>query len=206
MTSSAPPRLWTSFVPEPSVGAGSHPPDCRLTRYRIESIDSVNGPREVDWQVGTTLVRLESATGLGAYSNALSGVTGHVLYTGAVERGELQAVSAAESGPCAVLIPIRKSTAWWALAQDQRSHLFFGRRSARGHYEIGKLYAPRIFRRLYHSRYLSGSTWDFLTYFEFPGAEAAHFRELLASLRDTEENPEWTYVEGELEVWLEKLT
>jgi hypothetical protein len=204
MASPAPPRIWTSFLTEAALRAQPPPADARLTAYRIESIGSISGTHGLDWQPGTPLLRLESSSALGAYSNALSGVTEHVLYTAAKQRAELQAVSAAESGPCAVLIPIRKSGTWWALAQDERLALFHGRGAARGHYEIGRAYAARIFRRLYHSRYLPGSSWDFLTYFEFSSADAPHFRELLAGLRDPNQNPEWAYVEAEVEVRLRK--
>jgi hypothetical protein len=102
------------------------------------------------------------------------------------------------------MIPIRKSAAWWALGQDERqAHFTPGRRP--GHTALGRGFAGRIYRRLYHARYLPGSSWDFLTYFEFPEAESGTFRELLALLRDPEQNPEWSYVEREHELWLRKL-
>lgn len=38
----------------------------------------------------------------------------------------------------------------------------------------------------------------------FPRADAAAFAELLATLRDAEQNPEWAFVERELEIWMTK--
>ncbi|MEP6963827.1 MAG: chlorite dismutase family protein, partial [Acidobacteriota bacterium] len=99
----------------------------------------------------------------------------------------------------AVLIPIRKSAQWWQMAHDERGHHFHGEA---GHTAIGAPYADKIFRKLYHARYL-GSRFDFLTYFEFPAAEEAAFRALLGELRAT---PEWAYVEEEIEVWMRKVS
>jgi hypothetical protein len=134
----------------------------------------------------------------------LIGVVQHLGYTEAERKRDLAAQSASESGPCAVLIPIAKSAAWWALAQDERLALLRAGRGE-GHFAIGARYASRIYRRLLHCRYLPQSRWDFLTYFEFPEAQAPVFRELLQVLRDTERNPEWGYVEHETEIWMTKL-
>ena len=150
------------------------------------------------------LKRIESKIELPAGRGKLAGVMQHVLYTDAAARRDLAAVSAGESGPSAVLIPIAKSSAWWAMAQDERSRCFHGASQAKGHYAIGAAYAGQIFRRLYHARYLPGAEWDFLTYFEFPRERAGLFRQLLSELRDPELNPEWSFVERELEIWLLK--
>ncbi|MGC4089202.1 MAG: hypothetical protein QM756_15220 [Polyangiaceae bacterium] len=71
---------------------------------------------------------------------------------------------------------------------------------------MGADYAARIFRRLYHARWLPDSAWDFLTYFEFPETERAAFVELLAKLRDPRSNPEWEFVDAEIECWMKKLS
>jgi hypothetical protein len=197
--------------------SGALPPalagDTRVTRYRIDEIRPVVGPPPAGLEPGAPLVRVEATGGLAFGPGDLVGVTQHVVYSGADERRELAAISAAESGPVAVLIPIVKSAAWWALAQDERGAVFRGgSRDASagsgdpppGHFAVGRAYAARIFRRLYHSRYLPGSGWDFLTYFEFPRERAADFRALLGELRDHAKNPEWRYVERETEVWLAK--
>jgi chlorite dismutase len=63
----------------------------------------------------------------------------------------------------AALIPIRKSEAWWELAQDERRRVF---EESSHHIEIGMKYLPAIARRLHHSREL-GEPFDFLTWFEY---------------------------------------
>jgi hypothetical protein len=72
-----------------------------------------------------------------------------------------------------------------------------------GHTAIGLKYGDRIFRKLYHSRCLNvGLSYDFLTYFEFKDVYEKDFRTLLAELRDTKE---WTFVNFELEIRMEKI-
>ncbi len=137
------------------------------------------------------------------------GVTQNLHYTSDAQRQELKR-SRAELEPSdqttAVLIPIRKSEEWWKLAQDQRQAYFQRTDKHEGHTAIGLPYVDRIFRKLYHSRYLNAVLgYDFLTYFEFEDAYAQDFRALLAELRDTAVNPEWSYVNREFEIWMTKI-
>jgi len=157
------------------------PPEARVNEYKAAD--------------GSTWRRIESET---FFESGLRGVVQHLHYTTQDERTGLTARSRAElgSGATAVLIPIRKSAEWWAMAHDQRGEHFHKK-----HTPIGAPYVERVFRKLYHARYL-GSPYDFLTYFEFQPADADYFRQLLAELRATEE---WKYVEEEYEVWLTKL-
>ena len=97
----------------------------------------------------------------------------------------------------AALIPIRKSSAWWALAQDERRAIFEDRSR---HTAIGLQYLPAVARQLYHCRDL-GEPFDFLTWFEYAPEQAAAFEELVAELRST---AEWTYVEREVDIRLER--
>ena len=150
-------------------------------------------------------MRVESEKSLLAHEAGLAGVTGHVLYTNQEARAALGRISAKESGPMAVLIPIRKSAAWWAMAQDERTSMFCGAERGAGHHAVGVEYASRIFRRLYQARWLPESRWDFLTYFEFPADERAAFVELLQKLRDPRVNPEWEFVEAEVECWMQRV-
>ena len=203
MSSVAPPRLFVRFSSADAVPVT--PSHGRLTRYRVESLQPVRGQHGLSFGAGAEIARHESELPPAALEDALVGVTQHVLYTDAAQRAELAKISSPESGPCAVLIPIKKSAEWWALAQDERHAQFAGAGRAKGHTAIGTPYAARIFRRLYHARYLPGSAWDFLTYFEFPAAEAGSFRQLLNDLRNPELNPEWRLVEAEVELWLTKL-
>lgn len=131
---------------------------------------------------------------------ALRGVAGHARY---VERGEKVQLDAASpalgraEATRAALLPIRKSAAWWALPQDERRAIF----EERSHHIADSLpYLPRIARRLYHCREL-GEPFDFLTWFEFAPQHAQAFDDLLGMLRSREE---WTFVEREVDVRLER--
>jgi len=95
----------------------------------------------------------------------------------------------------AALIPIKKSEAWWELAQDERRRIF--EESSR-HVASGLEYLPRVARRLHHGRDL-GEPFDFLTWFEFAPEDAAGFEELVQRLRASEE---WNYVEREIDIRL----
>jgi chlorite dismutase len=128
----------------------------------------------------------------------LRGVTGHQRYVNAREGAELRAVQAGLGRPeatRAALIPIRKSEAWWDLAQDERRAIF-EERSA--HIAASMRYLPAIARRLYQSREL-GEPFDFLTWFEFAPEHAGAFEELVAMLRATEE---WKWVVREVDIRL----
>ena len=95
------------------------------------------------------------------------------------------------------MIPIRKSAAWWDLAQDERRAIIEERSH---HISDGMRYLPAIARRLYQSREL-GEPFDFLTWFEYAPADAQAFEEITALLRATEE---WRYVEREVDIRLSR--
>jgi len=132
----------------------------------------------------------------------LRGVRSHERYLERDERERLVTVQANLGRPecrCAALIPIRKSDAWWALAQDERREIFEARST---HIAIGYEYLPPVARRLYHGRDL-GEPFDFLTWFEFEESAATRFEELVGRLRET---PEWEFVEREIDFrlrWIE---
>lgn len=131
---------------------------------------------------------------------ALRGVAGHARYVERREKGPLDERSPGLDRPeatCAALIPIRKSSHWWALPQDERRAIFEGRSR---HIADSMRYLPRIARRLYHGRDL-GEPFDFLTWFEFAPGDTPAFDELLATLRAREE---WEHVEQECELRLER--
>jgi chlorite dismutase len=131
----------------------------------------------------------------------LRGVTSNTRYT---NRAELDALAARQQGLArpqatrAALIPIRKTEAWWALAQDERRAIF-EERSA--HIGLGLEYLPAVARRLHHSREL-GEPFDFLTWFEYAPEHAPLFEELVRRLRETEE---WRYVDREVDIRLTRL-
>jgi chlorite dismutase len=141
------------------------------------------------------------AAGIPSGSWVLRGVTSHDRYVVAEERSALaerQPTLGRTSATAAALIPIRKSAAWWVLAQDERRTIFEERSH---HIERSLPYISRIARRLHHSRDL-GEPFDFLTWFEFAPADAAAFDELTGVLRATQE---WTYVEREVEMRLSRV-
>jgi hypothetical protein len=97
----------------------------------------------------------------------------------------------------AVLIPIRKNPAWWALTQDERREIF---ETQSQHTHIGLEYLPAVARKLHHCRDLTGEQpFDFLTWFEFAPEATPAYDKLLARLRAS---VEWSYVEREVEIRL----
>lgn len=131
----------------------------------------------------------------------LRGVTSNTRYT---NRSEADALGASQQGLSrpqatrAALIPIRKSEAWWALAQDERRAVFEDRSR---HIGIGLEYLPAIARRLHHSREL-GEPFDFLTWFEYAPEHEGAFEELVRRLRGAEE---WHYVDREVDIRLTRV-
>ncbi len=132
----------------------------------------------------------------------LRGATSNERYVTREEKDQLLAKQPAigrQDADCAVLIPIRKSAAWWALTQDERRRVF---EEQSHHNQIGMEYLPAIARRLHHCRDLSESEpFDFLTWFEFEDKHAAAFDGLLERLRASEE---WKFVERECELRLRR--
>jgi hypothetical protein len=129
---------------------------------------------------------------------ALHAVRSNERYVERTEKATLLAPSAGLGRPdsrCAVLIPMSKNEAWWALPQDERRALM----EAKSHHiSLGARYLPAIARRLFHGRDL-GAEFDFLTWFEFAEKDRGAFDELVQALRVTEE---WKYVDREVEVRL----
>lgn len=126
----------------------------------------------------------------------LRGVGSNVRYATGSEVKRLRAVQEplgrAEARRVAI-IPIRKSAAWWDLAQDERRSIF---EETSHHTAIGLEYLPAVARRLLHSRDL-GEPFDFITWFEFRPDDEPAFDELVARLRATRE---WRYVEREVDI------
>lgn len=132
----------------------------------------------------------------------LNGVTSNDRY---VERSEKDALLAVQQGlgrsatHLAVLIPIRKNAAWWGMTQDERRAIF---EAQSRHIAIGMKYLPAISRKLHHCRDLScAEPFDFLTWFEFAPEHEPDFNDMLKELRAS---PEWTYVDRELDIRLQR--
>ena len=201
MSGVAAPPTWVRFASKipPDLEAGA-----RVDRYRVETIRTIAGATLGGFESGGEFFGIESSSGPPAGAGSLLGVTQHLGYQSAFERVELAPPPPPGGDAHAVVIPISKSAAWWELAHDQRNAKFRDQGS-RGHVQVGRPYAPRIHRKLYHARYLPGSGWDFITYFEFLAPLRDDFRALLAALRNPALNPEWAYVERETEIWLRRL-
>jgi chlorite dismutase len=73
---------------------------------------------------------------------------------------DVQESLARHKGTYSALIPIRKSAAWWNLAQDERRAIM---EEQSRHIGIVMEYLPEISRKLFHSRAL-GEPSDFLTW------------------------------------------
>ena len=126
----------------------------------------------------------------------LRGTTSNTRYT---NREELKALNLKQEmllrpqATRAALIPIRKTAAWWELAQDERRAIF---EEQSRHIRVGMEYLPAVARRLHHSREL-GEPFDFLTWFEYAPEHADAFEELVRRLRAT---AEWQYVDREVDI------
>jgi hypothetical protein len=210
------PWTWGYFFAAPdkaSVEGLSGGRKQSLTLYRVDKIVPIRDEASVNIRPGSTLVRVETAAKLPATGNKgaellLHGVPQHLQYMTRAQRDKLS--SRPEFPPSqdtvAVVIPIRKSAAWWAFAHDERSVHFQQGKGKKGHTTIGASYVDRIHRKLYHTRYaVETRDHDFITYFEFDRAHTDDFKRLLTALRDTEQNPEWKYVDREYEIWMTKM-
>ena len=165
--------------------------------WRIECIEGVSGE---PLQAAARLSVIEGAAAARAGDAAwvLRGVTSNERYVTRREHDELAARQQPLGRPGstrAALIPIKKSEAWWELAQDERRRIF--EESSR-HVASSLEYLPAVARRLHHGRDL-GEPFDFLTWFEFAPEDATYFEELVRRLRATEE---WSYVEREVDLRL----
>jgi len=162
--------------------------------WRIERLAAIAGPG----LAAATHLALTDSPGA---AWRLRGVVSHPRYSTAAELKDLAGVQAGLGRPaatCAALIPIRKSEAWWSMAQDERRAIFEDRSR---HIALSMKYLPAIARRLHHARDL-GEPFDFLTWFEFAPEHEAAFDDLLAELRAS---PEWTYVEREVEIRVRRI-
>lgn len=191
--------------------------DHMSNRYAFTA--SISPTPDGDWQIASiaavtgkslpsaTALHVAPVAGIGSAPQAQSsapwqlfGLISNIRYA---NRTEVLALRERQEGlgraPArwATLIPIKKSAAWWALAQDERRAIF---EEASHHTAIGLDYLPAVARQLYHCRDL-GEPFDFLTWFEYRPADAGAFDELLGRLRET---AEWEYVEREVEVRLER--
>ena len=111
--------------------------------------------------------------------------------------------------PLAAVTPMNKTDEWWQMDFLHRESFFLPRYDenenmvVKGHALASAMGVPAINRRLVHAPegYGMQGNYDFVGYFEFAEANAAVFREVMAGLRDTVQNPEWKYVLEGPEWW-----
>lgn len=103
----------------------------------------------------------------------------------------------------AIILPIRKSAGWWRHTPLERHAYFYPHvdrssgTTAKGHALAAEAGIASFYRRVYHNPdgYQRPSEYDFVAYFELDDAALPVFDEVIAALRDVEQNPEWRYVE-----------
>jgi len=125
----------------------------------------------------------------------LRGVVNNTRYVTREDRCDgaiCQTKAFSDEMPCAALIAIRKSDAWWNLTRSDRRDIV-EERSRR--ITDGFALFPAIARRFQYSRDL-GEPFDFVTWFEYDPSDVSIFDELVNVLRTSEE---WNYVEREIE-------
>jgi hypothetical protein len=103
----------------------------------------------------------------------------------------------------AIIMPIRKTADWWQKSTLERPsyvypHLDHASASpVKGHAQAAEQGIPTLYRRVYHNPdgYERPSEFDFVTYFECDDEALSVFEQVMTSLRDFHQNPEWRYVE-----------
>jgi len=140
--------------------------------WQVTSCEAIVGASlETVQRVNVLNVPSTNLAGRGAW--VLQGFTSNVRYAERHEINQLRAKQECLNRPassCAALIPIKKTSEWWAMSQEERRAIF----EAQSHHtEIGLAYLPEIARQLHHSRDL-GEPFDFLTWFEFAHQKSGH--------------------------------
>jgi chlorite dismutase len=169
--------------------------------WRAQSTTVLRGDFALPHAQGLSIVPITDPAASIPSAWNLRAMMSNVRYATRPELTALQAIQqplGRQEARCAALIPIRKSPAWWDLAQDERRAIF---EDAAQHNAIGMQYLPAIARQLFHCRDL-GEPFDFLTWFEFSPANTNRFDDLVGRLR---ESAEWHYVDRELDLRLESI-
>lgn len=170
-------------------------------KWRVTSMKSVIGPG-LDPVSHLEVLQRSSAAPDQSGAWVIEGQNSNIRYAIRAEVTALRAKQEPLGRPearLAAMIPIKKSDAWWALAQDERRAIF---EETSHHTAIGMNYLPAVSRQLYHSRDL-GEPFDFITWFEYAPPHAAEFEDLVARLRSSQE---WQFVEREIDIRLEAGT
>jgi hypothetical protein len=179
-------------VPGPHITLARHAVQITAKyRPRLQEIDD-----EFRRRVGDTaeIVTLEGATRNPRYSSA---EMVHYANRGAPPR------RSGRLARNAIIIPVRKSADWWQKSTLERHSYFYphvdhaSASPVKGHAQAAEQGIPSLFRRIYHNPdgYQRPNEFDFLTYFECDDESLPVFEQVMTSLRDFHQNPEWRYVE-----------
>lgn len=103
----------------------------------------------------------------------------------------------------AILVPTRKTPEWWQKSALERHSCFYphidhaSATPVKGHALAAEKGIPALFRRVYHNPdgYERPGEFDFVSYFECDDEALPVFDQVMNSLRDFHQNPEWRYVE-----------
>jgi hypothetical protein len=103
----------------------------------------------------------------------------------------------------AIVVPMRKTEEWWQKSALERHSYFYphvdhaSAAPVKGHALTAEKGIASLFRRVYHNPdgYERPGEFDFVSYFECDDESLPVFEEVMTSLRDLQQNPEWRYVE-----------
>ncbi len=177
------------------------PPNINLARHAVQ-ITSKYRPRlqEIDDEFRRRLGDLSEIITLeGAARNPRYSSAEMVNYS---NRGVLPRRSGRTSRN-AIILPVRKKAEWWQKSTLERHSYFYphldhaSASPVKGHALAAEKGIGALFRRVYHNPdgYERPNEFDFLTYFECDDEALPVFEQVMGSLRDLQENPEWRYVE-----------
>jgi hypothetical protein len=102
-----------------------------------------------------------------------------------------------------IVVPIRKTPEWWQKSALERHSYFYPHADhasttvVKGHALSAEEGIATLFRRVYHNPdgYERPSEFDFVSYFECDDESLPVFDQVMTSLRDVHQNPEWRYVQ-----------
>jgi hypothetical protein len=103
----------------------------------------------------------------------------------------------------AIIAPMRKTSEWWEKSALERHSFFYphvdhaSATPVKGHALAAEKGIASLFRRVYHNPdgYERPGEFDFVSYFECDDQSLPVFDQVMTSLRDCAQNPEWRYVE-----------
>ena len=102
----------------------------------------------------------------------------------------------------AIIAPMRKTSEWWEKSALERHSFFYphvdhaSATPVKGHALAAEKGIASLFRRVYHNPdgYERPGEFDFVSYFECDDESLPVFDQVMTSLRDCAQNPEWRYV------------